>query len=78
MAKKTIGWHPATGYGMPGDGNTDRAEWEGLTKREHLAALAMQGILASSSISAFDPGSVAGIAEMAVIHADALIIELNK
>ena len=46
----------------------------GLSKRELIAAMAMQGILA-------DPMAVAEfqhIARLSVLHADALIAELSK
>jgi len=42
----------------------------GLTKREYIAAMAMQGLLASNAYST-------KIAQTAVIEADALINELN-
>lgn len=52
-------------------------EWQnGLTKREYLAAMAMQGLCANSV-----PGSHHGFKALtseAVQYADALIDELNK
>ncbi len=45
----------------------------GLTKREYFAAVAVQGLLASTST-----GSYQLFAEKAVKMADQLIIELNK
>lgn len=48
----------------------------GLTKREHFAGLAMQGILAGLPVSA--DYSVNVTARQAVVHADALLAELAK
>lgn len=52
--------------------------WEdwaiGLTKREHFAALALQGLLACSEVH----GSDERLSACAVKFADALIAELNK
>jgi len=45
----------------------------GLTKREYFAAMAMQGFIASGVM-----GHKMSFAERAVIHADALIAQLNK
>jgi hypothetical protein len=50
-----------------GDGFND-----GLTKRELIAAMAMQGLLAGAPI--YDPS---GVARTAVAYADALIERLN-
>jgi hypothetical protein len=44
----------------------------GLTKREHFAGLAMQGLMQTPLETPED------IAQLAVEHADALILELNK
>lgn len=44
----------------------------GLTKREHFAAIAMQGLLASNT-----PFAANRVAISAVKHADALIAALN-
>jgi uncharacterized protein with von Willebrand factor type A (vWA) domain len=49
------------------------APQDGLTKREYFAAVAVQGLLASTST-----GSYQLFAEKAVKMADQLIIELNK
>lgn len=46
----------------------------GLTKREHFAAMAMQGLLANSSLQV----GFSGKAEWATEAADALIKALNK
>lgn len=45
----------------------------GLTKREHFAALALQGIIAAQT-----PGIKMQIATDAVIYADELIMALNR
>lgn len=55
---------------------TDRIDagvkiYSGLTKREHFAAMAMQGLLAAGA-------HYSTLSEKAVVIADALIIELNK
>lgn len=47
---------------------------EGLTKREHFAAMAMQGIISHC----YNAHPDVFIAERAVLMADALIEELNK
>jgi len=47
----------------------------GLTKREHFAAMAMQGLLANASAIDYD---IDGLSEMSVQAADALITALNK
>jgi hypothetical protein len=46
----------------------------GLTKREHLAGLAMQGLCAHSS----DYHRPEHLAQDAVMHADALLAELER
>lgn len=51
-------------------------EANGLTIRQHFAAMAMQGILASLDNDTAIVGSF--IADMSVRCADALIAELNK
>jgi hypothetical protein len=48
------------------------AKLPGLTKREYFAAMAMQGLLADSTVPTFQ------VAEHAVIQADALLKELEK
>lgn len=51
----------------------------GLTKREILAAMAMQGMLANQCV--FDDGTssaLRGVAQWSVDAAEALIAELNK
>ena len=49
----------------------------GLTKREHFAALAMQGLLSSKLLTPNDNGCEYAV-RMAVRSADALIEALNK
>ena len=52
----------------------DKYEHEfGLTKRELIAAMAMQGLLADSNAT----GEFKQVARLAVLHADALIDELS-
>ena len=53
----------------------------GLTKREHFAGLAMQGILSSSFIGDFcksDAVCPAAVSKAAVNYADALLRELDE
>jgi hypothetical protein len=51
----------------------------GITLREQLAAMAMQGILSSASFQGpVHQGCVVSAADRAVEAADALIAELNK
>jgi hypothetical protein len=60
----------------------DGAPQTGLTKREYFAGLAMQGMLANQNggmtkgcNNTFSP---IGISELALLHADALLEELEK
>jgi hypothetical protein len=46
----------------------------GLTKREKIAAMALQGLLADSNAT----GEFKQVARLAVLHADALIDELSE
>ena len=46
----------------------------GLTKREHFAGLAMQGMLSDESVA----GTAQDVASCAVRQADALLAELDK
>ena len=55
--------------------NKQVASWEGLTKREYFAAMALQGIIANKD--GLDI-KIERIVESAVDTADALIEELNK
>ena len=54
----------------------------GLTKREYLAAMAMQGMLANLNGAMMKGGTKTlhpdHISEMSVIHADALLKELDN
>lgn len=52
----------------------------GLTKREHFAAMAMQGLLSSASDSngEWTNCGVDNVASEAVMFADALLAELEK
>jgi len=54
--------------------NSEQGPTDGLTKREHFAAMVLQGFLANSNAQ----GSVDDYARGAVNFADALIEELNK
>ena len=51
---------------------------QGLTIREHFAAMAMQGLLANASTCTQEVGTIGEIVHSAVRHADALITELAK
>lgn len=53
------------------------APYNGLTKRELFAGMAMQGMLAQET-EEFTFGDIQNLAEQAVKRADALIKELNK
>lgn len=51
----------------------------GLTKREHFAGLAMQGILSNSGlVGRMDDGAIEWVAKSAFRAADALLAELEK
>lgn len=55
--------------------NYTHGKWDGLTKREYFAAMAMQGLLTC----AMDTGaSISEFAEDSVVAADALLAELEK
>lgn len=58
------------------DLNNHPSEWYGLTKREYFAAMAMQGILASSyqCVSSSNPA----LGKLSVQAADCLIKALNE
>ena len=71
---------------MPGNSTRIKLEGDdewyciGLTKREHFAGLALQGILSSEYISSFckeDTVCPAAASKAAVNYADALLRELN-
>lgn len=61
----------ANGTIMPENEFIDEYYAVGLKKREHFAAMAMQGLLAAGA-------HYSTLSEKAVVIADALIIELNK
>jgi hypothetical protein len=50
--------------------------YDGLTKREHFAAMAMQGMLSNPHY--YEEVLLKDLAFMAVCRADDLILELNK
>lgn len=50
----------------------------GLTKREHFAAMAMQGILSNLDALRFNGFKTEEIAPFAVMQADALLAELAR
>ena len=81
---KTNPNEPAVGYGYCSADGNNVADCPGLSKREHFAAMAMQGILASQtkmrSIGATNTltSNEFNIAIESIALADALIIELNK
>jgi len=59
-----------------GRDNTDAySNWVGLTKREHFAGLAMQGLL-SSGFAETNTQDI--VAEWAYAYADALLVEPSK
>jgi len=68
----------------PIDAETERATYRdgygsaGLTKREHFAALAMQGLLAKGAAAYMSASEYAAVADWSVEQADALIAALNK
>jgi hypothetical protein len=64
--EKTNGDDPVT----PITGANYRPNTDGLTKREHFAGLAMQGLIAANNWT--------NISERSVHFADALIFALNK
>ena len=50
----------------------------GLSKREHMAAMAMQGICSNSEYIPTEDYHYSNVAEDAVQHADALLKELDN
>lgn len=60
---------------MPVPGLQDDSDFNGLTKREYFAGLAMQGLLTNPAQLETD---VANQSALAVEHADALLTELEK
>lgn len=66
--------------GLDKDGDKNY-HYTGLTKREHFAAMAMQGLASSIDKVKIDENTLKmpqNIASWAVVFADALIEELNK
>lgn len=78
---KTDGNEPAYPTQM-WDQEMKEATWidGGLTKREHFAAMAMQGLIGCSDKLATARGQTLGerVSELSVYYADALIEALNK
>lgn len=64
-------------YPLPSDVDSSKVECIGLTKREHFAGLAMQGLLANPKQIA-DFTDFEWIAQHAIGYADALLKELSK
>ena len=54
------------------------AEYSGLTKREYIASLAMQGLLASNHPCTYGHFLPEDVASHSVKFADALLAELEK
>lgn len=69
--------HPVAIVGTDRDGDIVTRVEDGLTIREHFAAMAMQGLLAGNPIST-NPQWEAAVAKLAITHADALLAELAK
>jgi hypothetical protein len=67
----------STNTAFPRAGNSDYPPQQGVSVREYFAALAMQGLLASTAGTDQYP-DYRDIGERAVHYADALIIALNK
>ncbi len=60
---------------MPAMPIVDRARHEGLTKREHFAGLAMQGLVSNHN---YVMGNEDSLSDLALTIADALLAELEK
>lgn len=58
--------------------NQDGDQYDGLTKREYFAAMAMQGILACPKNLQMPDGKTDSMTGQAVIFADTLISALNE
>lgn len=76
---KTEPNNDAFSFGVPENGYS----YHGLTKREYFAAMAMQGILANSTLTTILAGNNAmpaegEVAKASLYQADELITELNK
>ena len=75
--------HPEEGYYTNPKQGTGFNLFTGLTKREHFAAMAMQGILSAHREGNIWPSATGlcpfqQIAESAIKHTDALLAELDK
>lgn len=71
--KKDMEMHIA----KPSDYGKPSLDGSGLTKREHFAAMAMQGLCANSCDDAWGM-TIIDTTELAVQMADALLLELEK
>jgi hypothetical protein len=61
------------------DETPEHGQHYGLSKREHFAGLAMQGLLGNQRVVEFgDMDSVGNVCRAAVKQADALLAELDK
>lgn len=67
-------WPAFPGQARDAQGNPVAEYADGLTKREYIAALALQGILAHS----YNDATYEGAARDAVAHAEELLKELAK
>jgi hypothetical protein len=61
---------------LPDNGTRTVELWRGLSKREHFAAMAMQGMLSNSSL--YGETVAEEIARQSILMADALLQELSK
>ena len=68
---------PAMPIELNGFGQYAPEAYTGLTKREHFAAMAMQGII-SAPAGKFDVNSEVDIAYQSAVIADALLKELDE
>ena len=62
----------------PFDRNDSIWQEAGLTKREHFAGLAMQGLLASNAMYGGSTEKRGALARDAIAHAEVLLEELDK
>jgi len=72
-------------FACPDSGTENFTTWQGqvgLTKREYFAGLAMQGLLSNPNGGMTKGGgntfSPSGISELSLLHADAILKELDK
>ena len=75
MAKETVDWHPASGYGFVVGRDESRIDWNGLTKREYFASHCMGSMMAFCVTENVDFDQ---LARDSVRAADALIEALNQ